>query len=334
VVEEGPVIYIFDGDDELAIQESIEKIRSRLGDASIADMNTTRLDGRTASLTQLKDAVATVPFLAPKRLVILTHPTARFHEKQAQDDLITFLNVDKPSAKLILAEYDFLTSERDRRSNNLNWLEKWATSPDQSRRVYLRHHPQPDGAMMVKWIQEHAKSLGGQVTSQAAVSLASQVGEDTRVAAQEVSKLLTYVNFARPVDADDVEHLTPMTARVGDFDFVNALRERDGRKAQLILQRSLQEKDSREIFISVIHQIRSLIIAREILDEKGTANDFPKALKISYYPARFALESVPKFSKKFLDLTYHRLLELEEATKTGQMDTDIALNLLVIELTV
>ena len=47
MTEEGPEIYLFDGDDEFAINESIAKIISRLGDANIAGMNTTRLDGRS-----------------------------------------------------------------------------------------------------------------------------------------------------------------------------------------------------------------------------------------------------------------------------------------------
>ncbi|OGN88986.1 MAG: DNA polymerase III subunit delta, partial [Chloroflexi bacterium RBG_13_48_10] len=270
MVEEGPAIYLFDGDDEFAINESIDKIRNRLGDANIADMNTTRLDGRSCTLSQLEDAVASIPFLAPKRLVILTHPTVRFKDKSQQDKLLNFLNAEKPTAKLILASYQFLTTERDRRDKKENWLEKWASSSEQSKRVYIRHHPQPSGVVMVRWIQDHAKSMGGQFTPQGAVSLANQIGEDTRTASQEIIKLLTYVNYARPVDADDVEHLTPLTAKIGDFDLVNALRDRDGRKAQALLQRSLQEDDPLRIFQSIVYQIRTLILAREILDEHGT----------------------------------------------------------------
>ena len=333
MVEEGPSIYIFDGDDEYAINESIDKIRARLGDANIAGMNTTRLDGRTCTLPELQDAVATVPFLAPKRLIILTHPTGRWNDKDGQDKFLNFLNADKPTSKLVLVDYEFLTSERDRREGRLNWLEKWANSPEQEKRVYIRHHPQPSGIVMVRWIQEHGKSLGGQFTPQAALSLANQVGEDTRMAVQEITKLLTYVNFSRPVDADDVEHLTPLTAKVGDFELVNALRDKDGRKAQSLLHRSLEDDDPLRIFQSIVFQIRALIIAREILDERGTVDDFPKSLKIGYYPARLAMESAPRFSMHSLDLIYHRLLELDQNIKTGQMDAALALELLVIELT-
>ena len=333
MVDEGPTIYIFDGDDEFAIKESIEKIYHRLGDSNIAEMNTTRLDGRSLSMSQLEDAVATVPFLAPKRLVILTHPTDRLNDRKEQDKFIHFLSDEKSTAKLILVEYDYLTNEKERRDGKLNWLEKWAISPDQAKRVFIRHHPQPSGAMMVKWIQEYAKNLGGQFSPRAAVSLANQIGDDTRLASQEITKLLTYVNFSRPVEVDDVEHLTPLTAKIGDFELVNSLRDRDGRKAQALLHRSLEDDDPLRIFQSIVFQIRTLIIAREILDEHGTANDFPKSLKISSYPARLAMESAPRFSRKFLELIYHRLLELDVAIKTGQMDTDLALELLIIELT-
>lgn len=331
--EEGPEIYVFDGDDEFAIKESIEKLQSRLGEAALAEMNTTRLDGSSTTLNQLRDAVAAVPFLTSKRLIILVHPTARLREKQDQEDFISYLNAVKPTTKLALVEYDFLTSERDRKDNKVNWLEKWASSPQQSKRVYLRHHPQPSGGLMVKWIQDHVKLSGGQISTQAAVSLASQVGDDTRLASQEIIKLLTYVNFARPVDVDDVEHLTPLTAKIGDFDLVNAIRDRDQRKAQALLQRSFQDDDPLRILQSIVYQVRLLIMAREILDEHATINDFPKSLKIGYYPAKLALESVPRYSMKFLETIYHRLLEIDEAIKTGQMEPDIALELLVIELT-
>jgi DNA polymerase-3 subunit delta len=334
VAEEGPEIYLFDGDDEFAINESIAKIASRLGDASIAEMNTTRLDGRSFTLSQLKDAVATVPFLAAKRLVILSYPTSRLKDKKNQEEFITFLAADKPTSKLILVEYDFLTADRDRKGGRLHWLEKWATSPEQARRVFLRHHPQPAGASMVKWIQERVKSEAGQITPQAAVSLANQVGEDTRLASQEIIKLLTYANFARPVDVDDVEHLTPLTAKLGDFELVNALRDRDAHKAQALLHRSMQEDDPLRIFQSIVYQIRLLIIARELIDTHGTIEDIPKSLKISYYPAKFALESATQFTSKFTDMIYHRLLEFDEAIKTGQMDADLALELLVTELTI
>ncbi len=333
MAEEGPEIYIFDGDDEFAIRESINKLRARLGEATISDMNTTQLDGRTSTLSQLKDTAAAIPFLAAKRLVILTHPLAQVKNSSDQEGFLAYLNADKATTKLVLVEDELLTSEKERRNENLHWLEKWATSPQQARRVYLRHFVQPSGGLMVRWIQEHVKTLGGQITPQAAVALSNQVGDDTRLASQEITKLLTYANFARPVDVDDIEHLTPLTSRIGDFELVNAIRDRDPRKAQALLQRSLQDDDPQRILQSIVYQVRVLIVAREILDERGTVNDFPKALKISPYPARLAMESATRFSMQFLETIFHRLLQIDEQIKTGRTEPELALELLIIELT-
>ncbi|NJD58314.1 MAG: DNA polymerase III subunit delta [Anaerolineae bacterium] len=333
LADEGPEIYLFDGDDEFAINASIAKIISHLGEPSIADMNTIRLDGRLASLAQLKDATASVPFLASRRLVILTHPTARYREKSEQQEFIGYLANPKPTAKLLLVEYDFLTKDKFRKVGKLHWLEKWALSPEQAHRVFVRHHSQPGGALMVKWIQDNIKAAGGQITTPGAVALASQVGDDTRLASQEIDKLLTYTSFSRPVDEDDVAHLTPLTARIGDFDLVNAIRDRDQRRSQALLHRSLQDEDPLRIFSSIIFQIRALLVAREILDEHGTVDEFPRSLKISYYPAKIAMESANRFSAKFLEHIYHRLLDFDEAIKSSQMEPDLALELLVVELT-
>ena len=99
------------------------------------------------------------------------------------------------------------------------------------------------------------------------------------------------------------------------------------------MQRSLQEDDPLRILQSIVYQIRVLLLAREIIDERGTINDLPKELKIGYYPAKLAMESAPRFPTKFLETIYHRLLDIDEAIKSGQIEPDLALELLIIELT-
>ena len=51
---------------------------------------------------------------------------------------------------------------------------------------------------MPHWIESEAKKQGGKIEPDAAARLSEMVGEDTRIAAQELTKLLTYVNFERP----------------------------------------------------------------------------------------------------------------------------------------
>lgn len=329
--ETPPVIYLLDGEDEYAIAEIITQLSSKLGDPTTAEMNTTRLDGTSTSLDQFEAAARSMPFLAPRRLVILTRPTARLTTKPQRDRFLDLLTKLPSTAAVVLVEPGSLTRERDRKDGKTNWLVAWATQAGP--RVFYRHCDLPTGEAMTRWIQGRARSEGGTITSQAAAALASLVGDDPRLANQEIVKLLTYVNYTRPVEADDVEALTPLSARVGDFALLNALRTHDQSQVQSLLQRMLAEEDAIPIFQSIVSQFRDLLLTREVLDDHGREEDVSRLVKMHPYRARLAVEQARRYTLPELEAIYRRLLDLDVAIKTGQMPGDLALETLVLELT-
>jgi DNA polymerase-3 subunit delta len=175
--------------------------------------------------------------------------------------------------------------------------------------------------------------MQGQITPRAAEMLAALVGSETRVLDHELAKLLAYVNYTRPVEADDVQNLTPSVAKVGDFALLNALRERDTRLAMHLLHREMAEKDALMLFASIVHQVRQLLLAREVYEEGGGEEEAARQLHIHPYAARLALEHSRQFTLPELEELYHRLLDLDEAMKTGGMEGDLALDMLVMEMT-
>ncbi len=329
--EPAPVVYLLFGEDEFGISESIVKMRTLLGDPATADLNTSHLDGRSFSLDELENIALAIPFLASRRLIILTHPCARMQSKDQRTKFTQLLDRIPASTALVLVEYHKLTDDRARQKGNLHWLEEWAT--DASDRAYVRYFPPLTGEGMVRWILDRAKAAGGQFTTQAAVVLANLIGDDPRLADQEVDKLLAYVGYARPVEADDVETLTPSAARVKDFALVNALRKRDGRQAQAILHRQLAEENPILIFHSIVHQFRQLLLAREVLDSGGDNKEVARQLDIHPYAARLAAEHARYLTLHSLEAIYRDLLDLDEAIKTGQMSSELALDTLVIKVT-
>src|SRR4030067_2182091 len=63
-----PTLYLLHGDDEIAMRETIARLFEQLGEASMRDLNTTRLEGRGLSLAALGDSCGTAPFLARRPL--------------------------------------------------------------------------------------------------------------------------------------------------------------------------------------------------------------------------------------------------------------------------
>jgi DNA polymerase-3 subunit delta len=326
-----PVVYLLHGEDEFAIAQFVAELKARLGDPALAELNTTRLDGRASSFDELAAAAYAVPFLAPRRLVLFYHPLARFSGEPARQKFQDLLDRIPASTALVLIEHRALTEEAARKRGQLHWLEKWATEAGD--RAYLKAFSIPSGAAMADWIRRRARELAGQFTPQAAGLLASLVGDDVRLADQEIQKLLVYVNFSRPVEADDVDLLTAYSGEGDIFALVDALGNRNGQQAMGMLHRLLAEQDVSLIFGMVVRQFRLLLQAREILDAHGNEGDILRLLKVHPYVARKVTDQARRFSLPALETVYRRLLEIDVATKSGEMETDLGMDTLIARLT-
>ena len=91
-----PNVYFLYGNDEFAIARRLKEFEADFSDPSSADMNTARLDARTASQDELNNAINAMPFLAPKRLVTLENPSGRYPKP---DQRRKFLGEDSLSAQ-------------------------------------------------------------------------------------------------------------------------------------------------------------------------------------------------------------------------------------------
>lgn len=329
--ESSPVIYLLDGENEFAIHGVLTQLVAKLGDPSIAALNVTPMDGRTSTLEDLRLVTSAMPFLASRRLVILSHPTHRLNSEALRKRFTNYLDEVPPTTALVLVEFHLLTEDRDRKKGGIHWLEKWAQKAKTP--TYIKHFPLPVGPAFVKWIGDQAKLIGGQFTPQGAIKLAEFIGDDTRLASQEIHKLLAYVNYSRPVEADDVYHLTAFAAGLEDFALVNALRRRDRRKTQEILRRMLEKDDPLPILHNIVQQYRLLLLAREALEFGRSEEEIARRMKVHAYPVRLAMEQARNIPLDELELIYHRLLEVDKAIKSGQMPGDLALEILIVELT-
>lgn len=333
MADKPPIIYILNGEDEFAISSFLTAIRARMGDSATAEMNTSRLDGQNYSMDVLTNAVSAMPFLTPRRLVILTNPLVKLNNPTLREKFIALLERIPPTTALVLVEYKLLTEDRDRRNQKIHWLETWAHQAGE--RALFRTFSLPHGDMMVRWIQDRAKYHGGEFKEEAAERLAALVGDEPRWLEQEIRKILEYVNYERPVIPEDVEYLTPYSRQGDIFAMVDNLATGKVREAQEMLHRLLEEGDAILIFGMVVRQFRLLLLTRDVLDRGGRESDVIrefKKFKISTFVAKKMVPQAHLFTMETLEAIYHRLLVFDEGNKTSQIEVDLALDLLMISL--
>ena len=334
--EKKPVIYVFHGDDELAITEAIGVLKARLGDPSIVDMNLTTLDGRNFSIEDFETASKSMPFVADRRLIVLSHPLAYMRHESNRSRLLTLLEQIPEQNAVVLVEYRPLLSEREKRQGKTHWLQAWGKTMGAT--VFIKEFMVLRGSQLTGWIMERARQAGGQFEPRAAGLLASLVGDDLRLADQEITKLLTYVNYERPVEEKDVNELTPLLEERNVFELVDALGNRDRKTAIGVFHQLLVDQDQLRVFSMIVRQFRFLILAREILDHNGGEQEIksqlsPHPFRMPSFLARAIIAQARHFTQSQLDGIYRRLLNIDSDLKTGVMSVDLSVDLLIAEIT-
>ena len=321
-----PHVHFFFGNDEFAIRKQVDKFALKFTDPTSAGMNTSRLDARTVSENDLTNATGSMPFLADQRLVVLDNVSKRFTGLDGHKKFVAFLETVPTFTRLVIVEPEEI-KERDIPNH---WLVKWVAK--NAEKAEYKIFMLPRQREMPNWIVLETQRQGGSMERAAASRLAEMTGEDTRQAALEITKLLTYVNFAHPVGMEDVDAVSIVTASVDVFDLVDALGNQNGKLAQKLFHRLLEDKDAFEVFGMVVRQFRLLTMARDVMDSGGTQEDVTETLGLHPYVAGKTFQQARNFSLETLKDVYHRLLSMDEASKTGGMPLEASLDILIVEL--
>ncbi len=333
MTEEKPIVYILHGDDPIEIGKFVDVLTAKVAETGMGDLNLTRIDGRAYNETDLKTAALSLPFLSDRRLVILDQAQAVI-SKNSADQWKPFLDSLPETTALVLIAWDeFVSSGKNKGWQTLqkkHWIWQWIE--EAGARVFYRACRQPGAGEMAGWIRQKAEAMQGKFSGGAAIALADHTGTDTQYTTQEITKLLTYVDFQRPVEVEDVELLTAPGGRVNVFEMVDGLADGNVSRAMRLLKGLLDETDPFSLFGMVVRQFRLLIQAREALDEGESAESLSRELRVPPFVVRKISKQASRFSQERLSAVYHRLLELDEGTKTGMWPAELALELFVAEL--
>jgi DNA polymerase-3 subunit delta len=285
----------------------------------------------------LRGLCDSLPFLTEQRLVIVRGLLARLTGKSDNeetesgssadfiDGLIEYFGIFPDSTALILAE-----------TKSINEKSRLLKAASQVKGAQILKLDVPKGAELTRWISKRAKAGEGEFTPAAAEALALAAGDEPRLLAGEIDKLLAYVNWARPVEPADVEKLTPAAGEAVIWDLVDAL---GARNAQLALNRfhtllAMPSQDQFAIFNMIVRQFRFLLQTKELIEKGGNVTSVMQTLEIkSNFSAEKYVKQSRNFSLKQLEAIYHQLLELDLALKSGAGEDTTALDTFIAALT-
>jgi DNA polymerase-3 subunit delta len=321
-----PTVYFLYGDHDLIFKDFISRLKEKMGAPENAEMNIERFSPSELDLSKLEQICSTLPFLAPRRVVIAEQPSQLMSSESEKERLFEFLNSIPASTALVLIETIDFKSARGKLPSKPSQLEEFLQNHPSA---YIRRCEIPRGPQFVTWIHEHTEELGGKIEGQAAHLLSEFVAEDLHLAHQEIEKLLTYVNFERPIVEADVEELTPFYGQSDVFAMVDAVGRRDGQQALKSLRQLLTDEYPLYVFSMIIRQFRLLLMAKEAQDKKKNPQT---VLNLSPFVTKKIVAQAQNFNLGDLEKIYRHLLEVDVGSKTGQNTLDVALESFITQL--
>lgn len=321
---DSPRFYILHGSDEFTRSEAVADLRRRMGE--LGELNTVHLDGRTVTLEELRRACETVPFLADRRLVLVTGLLTRLgrgKERGLLEGVLRLLQTLPETTRLVLIEDGSLPDDHP--------VLKYAAGREEG---YVRQFEPPSPEAFPAWIQARARLHGGDMEREAAVHLAQVIGPgDLRLLDGEIAKLVTYAGPGRAVTPQDVAQLVPYVQQAVVFDLVDALGRREGRQAAILLHRLLDAGENpMGILAMVVRQFRLIILVKDLAGRGENPASIAQTLGIHPFVARKLHTQSANFTLAQLERIYRYLLDLDVAIKTGDMTPETALDLLVAGL--
>jgi DNA polymerase-3 subunit delta len=328
-----PVFYVFHGEDEFSISETLNDFKGRLGPPDTVDLNTTVLTGRSVTLADLRHACDAVPFLAEKRLVIVQGLLTRLADRSEEAlskakqrylaALADYLPGLPETTRLVFVEPERLPA----RHPILKLAQREAAG-------YVKRFDPPRSQDLPRWIAERVRRHGGEIEPYAAQGLSDVVGHNLRLLDQELGKLVTYTKAERPITAADVNTLVPYVQEAIIFDLVDALGRRDGPVAAKELHRLLDaDEHPLRILGMITRQFRLLIQIKELAALGATHSEIIGTLNLKKRtPVGKLRNQAARFTAPQLDTVYRHILDTDVAIKSGQMEAELALDLLVAGL--
>ena len=332
-----PATVIF-GDGFLAPRR-LAQLEAEQAPEGVLDANRHRLQGSRANPAEVLSIVNAIPFMDDHRVIVMegllgTAESSTGRQRSGR----RAASADSPAVNEWRALADGIPNMPE--STVLTFIDGPLSGNNPLLRLLrpvcqVEELSAPRGEALARWTKEAAEAKGAAISPSAIRSLTDLVGNDLWTLEQELEKLSLYVSGrgSREIAEADVQSMVSQVREASIFVAVDAMI--DGRPTVALRLLHQLKEDGREapyIIGMVERQLRLLALARDAIDQGVAAGEIGGRLGVSSdFVVRKTLEQARRHPLSDIVWRYNRLLEADLAIKQGQLEPELALELLVGE---
>lgn len=206
--------YLLAGDEPLLRDAALEALESAVLAAGPRDFNLDRLEADASTPARLEEAIATLPLMAARRLVVLREGSGRSGGldeawgRAVERALATL--TDSATAVLVV-----VARKVDRRSR---WVKAFREPA-----VLVECDAPTSNDELARFLERDARRIGVDLTADAVALLAERIGPNLLLLRQELEKLCLHVGEGGRVDRAAVELAVSSVAEESIWDLTDAI---------------------------------------------------------------------------------------------------------------
>lgn len=265
------------------------------------DMALERIDGEEAEYDRIRESLESLPFLAPKKMVVLRAPSANKEFTEYAEQL---LGKVPETTDVIIHE-----PKLDKRSSYYKFLHK---------NTDYKEFAELDEFELSKWLVQQAKNQSATLNSSDARYLVERVGANQQMLANELTKLALY---DPSITRSSIELLTEPTPQSTIFQLLDAAFAGNKKQVLKLYQEQRASKvEPQQIIAMLAWQLHVLAILKTAAERSDA--DIAREAKINPFVVRKSRQVVSRLTLEKLKKLISKLTELDLQLKTTAIDAD------------
>lgn len=305
--------YLLYGPEDYLKKQYRDKLKAALTEGDT--MNCHLYQGKGAPIPEIIDLAETMPFFASRRVIIM-EDTGLF--KADGEKLAEYLENPAPSAFFV-----FMESEVDKRSKLYKTVKKLGRDTE---------FVTPDGSMLTKWILGMVGREKKQISQGAMQLFLEKTGSDMENISHELEKLLSYCMEKDAIMEEDVEAICTKQLSSHIFEMIEAIGMKQQKKALMLYYELLALKVSPFQILALLgRQFHILLQIKECRQLGYPEKEMATKVGIPPFTVKKYLTQAGLFQTKDLRKALEDCVQADEDIKTGRMDQQLAIELLIVQ---
>lgn len=307
-------VYLLTGEEIYLRNQYEKKLRNALLPPEDT-MNTASFEGKGINPKEIIDLAETMPFFADRRVIKLRDSG---FAKNACPELADYIPEIPESTCLILSE-----SEVDKRGRLYKAVKKTGRVVEFKRQ---------DTRTLTRWVLGTLKKEGKNITEETMHVFLGRTGADMERIDRELEKLLCYTMGKGIITTEDVEAVCTEQTENRIFDMIQAITDKDQRRALDLYADLLAMKESpMRILALIVRQFNQLFQLKELSGQGMEKGEMAKAAGIPPFALGKYMAQCKKYSREQLRQAMEECVDTEEKVKTGRIGDQISVELLIIK---